>query len=114
MRRQMIASTVVALLLSTGLSYGGEPQGLPEEIMKELGALVGTWEFEGEFGDQSFKGRFSARWGPGKRYLIGNSRGSMGDVQTRGNSIMGWDPVKKQIVDCGFETLGLRLNVRTR
>ena len=42
-----VALAIVAVLLSAGLSYGGEKQtGVPDEVLKEREYVVGTWKME--------------------------------------------------------------------
>ena len=63
MKRLTIALVVVAIAFLGNVAFGQETAGIPDEIIKELDALVGTWKVEGKIGDKEQTGKFTCRWG---------------------------------------------------
>ncbi len=56
MKRLSIALAVTTAILIGNVAIAQEQTGVPEEIVKELGYLVGTWRFEGKLGDDVMSG----------------------------------------------------------
>ena len=75
---------------------------IPDDIVKEIGALVGTWEVTGRMGEEELEMTWSARWAPEKAYLV--TRLSFEKDGKRSNHIglIGWDPANKHVVDFHF------------
>ena len=63
MRRLSIALAAMALV-AIGLHHVAAAQeaAVPDEIIKELDGLVGTWESEGKVGGEEQTGGFTCRW----------------------------------------------------
>jgi hypothetical protein len=101
--------SAVAIFLGSQGSAEEQP-GIPEEIVKELNGLVGTWEVEGKIGGKEQTGSFTIRWAQTldkrKCCLIGRGLYEM-DGKTRSVvSLLGWNAAKKCIEDRGFDANG--------
>jgi hypothetical protein len=98
----------VACLPQTALSQ--EASGIPDEIVKELDSLVGTWESEGKVGDKEQSGGFTCRWArtdeKNKICLVGRFSYKTGDEVRSGTTLIGWNAAKKCIEDRGFDANG--------
>ena len=110
MRCLSIALALTAAILVGNVTVAQEPAGVPENIVKELDYLVGTWNAEGKVGDDESTGRFSCRWARlkdrKKVCLIGNWSYTVGGKTEIGANIIGWDAVRKCIEDRGFSDQG--------
>jgi hypothetical protein len=84
--------------------------GIPDEIVKELDSLVGTWESEGKVGDKEQTGGFTCRWArtdeKKKICLIGEFSYKTGEEVRSGVTLIGWNAAKKCIEDRGFDANG--------
>ena len=56
-------SITLAVILVGNLAIAQEQGGIPEEAAKELGYLVGSWNFEGKIGDDVMAGTVSVQMG---------------------------------------------------
>ena len=92
MRRIVIALAVVAVLLSAGLSYGGEKQaGVPKEVTEDLQFYVGFWSIEGKLGNAPFKGRAFFRMPAGDYCIIGTVSYRVEKRRESFSLVSGWD-----------------------
>ena len=98
----------VACLPQTALAQ--EASGIPDEIVKELDSLVGTWEAEGKIGDKKQSGEFTLRWArtddKKKICLSGRFLFVVDGKETRGVTLIGWNAGKQCIEDRGFDANG--------
>ena len=87
-----------------------EASGIPDEIVKELDSLVGTWEVEGKIGDKQQTGGFTLRWArteeKEKICLSGIFVYVVNGKESRGVTLIGWNAGKKCIEDRGFDANG--------
>lgn len=69
------------------------PETSPQDALKELEWLIGTWE------DQSDDGRVvtTIRWSPNRAFLIRSFAGYFDDREQQGTQVIGWDPRNRQI-----------------
>ena len=115
---------IVACLVANCVLFGSqwalaqEPVGVPDNIIKELKYLVGTWKIKGNIGDHEFESTTSYRWARNrdkKRYCLIATTLSKSDAAngtTAGADIIGWDAAKKQIVHHGFDSTGGCITLR--
>ena len=54
--------SVTAVFLGSAKTFADEQPGIPDEIIKEMDWLVGTWKAEGEVGGKTQAGEFTCRW----------------------------------------------------
>jgi hypothetical protein len=111
MKRLTIAFVGMAVALLGNVALGQEAAGIPDEIIKELDWLAGTWEVEGKVGDKVQTGGFTCRWGrtaedKKKICLMGQFSYKTGDVTRSGVTLIGWNAAKKCIEDRGFDANG--------
>lgn len=103
-----VLAIAAACLPQTALAQ--EASGIPDEIVKELGSIVGTWEVEGKIGDKKQTGGFTLRWArtdeKKKICLIGEFSYKTGEEVRSGITLIGWDAAKKCIEDRGFDANG--------
>jgi hypothetical protein len=110
--RRLSCTLVAAAVVVTGLHNVAAAQEvtIPDEIIKELDGLVGTWKSEGKLGGEEQTGGFTCRWGRSedkkKVCLIGHFSYTTGDEVRSGVTLIGWNAAKKCIEDRGFDVLG--------
>jgi hypothetical protein len=103
---------VAAAVVTVGLHHVAAAQeaAIPDEIIKQLDGLVGTWKVEGKVGDEQQKGGFTLRWARTddnkKVCLIGRGSYEAGGVTRSSVSLIGWNAAKKCIEDRGFDANG--------
>ena len=56
MKRLTLSLAVMAVAFLGNVAFGQEAAGIPDEIIKELDGLVGTWTVEGKIGDKEQTG----------------------------------------------------------
>lgn len=107
--RILTVPLVVFAVLCANL-HAQEPAGIPENIIKELDSLVGTWDTEGKVGDKVQKGRFTCRWvrteDKKKVCLIGHFSHTTEGATRSGVTLIGWNATEKCIEDRGFDAFG--------
>jgi hypothetical protein len=107
---RIATASIMALALLCGTAWGQEKPGIPEDIIKELDGLVGTWEVEGKIGDVTETGQFTCRWAnsdDGKKCcLTGRFSYKTGDKSRSGVTLIGWNAVCNCIEDRGFDVNG--------
>ena len=95
MRRCTIIATVCFVALSFGsvLAQQQAPTAVPEKVQAILGKMVGTWNVQGDPGEDgvALRGQSTLVWSPGGHYLLMNSRYKIGDIDGYDNAIVGWD-----------------------
>lgn len=110
MKRLAIAFVVLAVALLGNVTFGQEAAGIPDEIIKEIDTLAGTWKVEGKLGGKEHTGGFTCRWArtEDKKQvcLMGNFSYKTGDVSWSGVTLIGWNAAKKCIEDRGFDDNG--------
>ncbi len=110
MKRWAIPFLAVAVAFLGNLAFGQEAAGIPEEIIKELDGLVGTWQIEGKMGERKETGTYTCWWGrtvdKRKVCLVGRFSYKSGDSIRNGWNLIGWNAVKKCIEDRGFDANG--------
>jgi uncharacterized protein (TIGR02246 family) len=69
------------------------PETSPQDALKELEWLIGTWE------DQAEDGRVvtTIRWSPNRAFLIRSFAAYFDDREQQGTQVIGWDPRNRQI-----------------
>jgi hypothetical protein len=110
MKRISIALSVTTAILIGNVTIAQEETGVPEEIVKELSYLVGSWKVEGKRGDDEFGGTATYKWAPNKekhKYCLVTNWlvGPDGNIPP-GISIMGWNSANRCIVESGFDAQG--------
>ena len=112
MKRLTIALVAVAAAVAFlgNMVLAQEPVGIPEEIVKELDYLAGTWNVEGKVEGKEQTGGFTCRWArtadKKKVCLIGRFSYKTGDEARSGVTLIGWNAAKKCIEDHGFDANG--------
>ncbi len=110
MKRLAVPLLVVAVAFLGNGAFGQEATGIPEEIIKELDGLVGTWQIEGKVGGKDQTGSYTCWWGRSedkkKACLVGRFSYKSGDWTRSGMNLIGWNSVKKCIEDRGFDANG--------
>ena len=95
-----------ACLQQTALAQ--ESSGIPDEIVKELDGIVGTWKVE--LADPQQKGEITFRWerteNKEKICLSGRSFFVIDGRRLHGVSLVGWNAGKQCIEDRGFDANG--------
>jgi uncharacterized protein (TIGR02246 family) len=69
------------------------PVTSPQDALKDLEWLIGTWE------DQSENGRVvtTIRWSPNRAFLIRSFAANVDDQEQQGTQVIGWDARNRQI-----------------
>lgn len=69
------------------------PVTSPQDALKDLEWLIGTWE------DQTENGRVvtTIRWAPNRAFLIRSFAAYFDDQEQQGTQVIGWDPRNRQI-----------------
>lgn len=110
MKSISIPILAVTIAVFGNVALADDAPGIPDEIIKELGSLVGTWEVQGTVGDKTQTGGFTCRWAQSKEKrkccLIGKFSYTTGDELTSGMTLIGWNAAKKCIEDRGFDAQG--------
>lgn len=110
MKRLTIAFVGMAMTFLCNVTFGREEAGIPDEIVKELDGLAGTWEVEGKVGEKEQTGEFTLRWvrtqDKQKVCLMGRFSYKTGGVPRSGVTLIGWNAAKKCIEDRGFDANG--------
>ena len=87
-----------------------EANGIPDEIVRELDGIVGTWKFEGKLGDEEQVGEVTLRWertaDKKKICLSGRSVVVTNGKESHGRSLIGWNSGKNCIEDRRFYANG--------
>jgi uncharacterized protein (TIGR02246 family) len=96
-----VVSTFSALLVKEGdewlISHSHErdvpPPTSPQDALKDLEWLIGTWQ------DQSEDSQVitTVRWSPKRAFLVRSFTAQFADNELEGTQIIGWDPLNKQI-----------------
>jgi hypothetical protein len=107
---RIATASIMALALFCATAWGQETSGIPEDIIKALDGLVGTWEIEGKIGDATETGQFTCRWAKSddgrKCCLTGRFSYKKGDKTRSGVTLIGWNAVHNCIEDRGFDANG--------
>jgi hypothetical protein len=110
MKRLTIALVGVAVAFLGNTAYCQDTAGIPDEIVKELDGLVGTWKTEGKIGDKEQTGEFTCRWErteeKKKVCLRGRFSYKTGNDTRSGVTLLGWNAAKNCIEDRGFDANG--------
>lgn len=110
MKRLTIALIGVAVAFLGNVAFCQDAAGIPDEIIKELDGLVGTWNVNGKMGDHDVTGVITFRWprteDKRKCCLLGNFSFKTADGPKNGVTLVGWNAAKKCIEDRGFNTDG--------
>ena len=86
-----------AFLLAASMVVGqADKSTVPDDIIAELGRLVGTWQMTGKEGDDTFMAEYRHEWTPGK-YAVRFQSTWSGAWQGRGFGFVAWDNVKKEL-----------------
>lgn len=107
-----IATTfILATAVLCGTSRAQDTAGIPDDIIKELDTIVGTWEVEGKIGNKTQSNGFTLRWvrgDKGKKYcLLGRTYEMIDGVKKqKGITLIGWNAVENCIEDRGFNADG--------
>jgi hypothetical protein len=110
MKRLTLSLAVMAVAFLGNAVFGQEAAGIPDEVIKELDVLVGTWTVEGKIGDKEQTGEFTCRWerteDKRKVCLRGRFSYKTGDDTRSGVTLLGWNAAKNCIEDRGFDANG--------
>ncbi|MHB0960086.1 MAG: hypothetical protein ACYC0X_19875 [Pirellulaceae bacterium] len=110
MKRFTIPLVVAAVAFLSNAVFGQEAVGIPDDIIKELDVLVGTWKVEGKIGEKEVTGTCMLRWvrgEDGKKFcLLGRGTYKVDGKTKTSASLMGWNAAAKCIEDRGFDTEG--------
>ena len=109
MKQLTILSAALAVASAAELCLGQQQAALPEAYLKEQQYFIGTWSGKGKVGQVTVQAECSAQWAPGGHCLAFNGftwvQGQRQNV-LHWTFVSGWDPLKKQIVSCGFFSNG--------
>lgn len=94
--------TGLAVLLSTGLCYGGEDAKVPMEVLEDMQFYVGNWSIEGTVGDAPFKGRASFRMPRGNYCTIGTMSYRVEKRRQSLSLVCGWDSSTGEQTELGI------------
>ena len=90
MRRSVALATLV--LLASGVCFAGEKAQAPKELVEQYQFYSGDWTIEGTEGDTPIKGKASMRVPAGmESCLLGTESVRVGNEQTTGSFVTGWD-----------------------
>ena len=107
---RILTASVMLIAVLCSIARAQEPAGIPDDIIKELDLLAGTWKSEGKVNGKEQIGGFTCRWARGedrkKCCLIGRFSYTTGDETRSGVTLIGWNAAKKCIEDRGFDALG--------
>jgi hypothetical protein len=110
MKRLTLPLVVMTVAFLSNAVFGQEAAGIPDEIIKELDVLVGTWTVEGKIGDKEQTGGFTCRWmrtdDKKKCCLLGRGTYTTDGKTNIHVSLMGWNAANKCIEDRGFASDG--------
>ena len=111
MKRVTIVFVGMAVALLGNVTFAQEASGIPDEIIKELDSLAGTWVVEGKVGEQIQTGGFTCRWmrnreDKRKVCLMGQFSYETGGSARSGVTLIGWNAAKNCIEDRGFDANG--------
>jgi len=113
--KSMLA-TLLCLAVFTS-AQAQDPKGLPDNVRKELGRLVGTWKGEVNAGDQKVTATLTARWTKSKDALIWHwesplisTTNDAGSFTVKGTGLLGWDAHAKQLKELSFNNLSETIN----
>lgn len=110
MKRFTIPLVVAAVAFLSNEILGQEAGGIPDDIIKELDAFVGTWSVEGKIGEKEVTGTCRLRWVRGEDgkncCLSGFGKYTVDGKTKTFASLMGWNAAAKCIEDRGFDTEG--------
>lgn len=108
--KRVFSFVVTALALAGSPVQAQNSTGIPDEAIKALDGLVGTWKAEGKVGEAEQTGEFACRWrrGPdGKKCcLVGSFSYKTGETTTAGITLIGWNAARECIEDRGFDSDG--------
>ena len=91
------------LLLAASMVVGqAEESKIPQEVLKQLKYMEGTWEVVGNVENEEVRGIWSARWAPGKHCLLRRSEHEIGGESVIGVGVIGWDGVTETITEQVF------------
>jgi hypothetical protein len=79
---------------------------LPDSVRKEFQSYVGVWDGTIELEGEKTPAKWSASWAPGNHCLIIHEEYSVGGEPGKITALMGYDRIKKQVVNIGFRTDG--------
>ena len=96
--------TVIILVAFGHLAHADDI--LPEAAQKEMNSYVGTWEGTIDLDEKSSPARWTAAWAPGKQCLVIHEEYDFDDGTNKVTALMGYDRIKKQVVNLGFRTDG--------
>lgn len=83
---------------------------VPANVLAEMERRVGTWETEGKYLGQDFKGSTKVTWAPGKYCLFVHTKSD----RAAATGIVGWDPATNEIVETWYRPNGIRIENRLR
>ncbi len=107
-------STAFLLTASMVVSQADQSSPLPKNVAAWLQYEMGTWESKGKIGENSYAGKWSARWAPGKHCSMLTlssvpNRPEESAVQMTG--ITGYDPVSKRFIENSFWSNGAHYTI---
>ena len=111
MKRLTIALVVMAVAFLGNAVFGQEAAGIPDEIIKELDGLVGTWTVEGQDRRQGADRRVHLPVGYELRTrrrccLRGRVTYTTTEMTRAWRHLLGWNAAKNCIEDRGFDANG--------
>ncbi len=110
MRCLAIALVGAAVAFLGNVAFCQEKPGIPDEIIKELDSLVGTWKVEGKIGNKEQNGTYKCWWGrtedKKKVCLVGRFSYAGSESMRNGMNLIGWNATRKCIEDRGFDVNG--------
>ena len=102
--RYLLLHTIVAFV---ALAHPAQAEEiLPDAVQKEMDAYVGQWEGTIDLDGKSSPARWAATWAPGKQCIIFHEEYDLEDGTGKVTAMMGYDRIKKRVVNLGFRTDG--------
>ena len=101
----MIRTFLTLALFAIHPGVRGE-DSLPDSVRSEFESYVGVWEGTLTYRREATAARWTVAWAPGKQCLIFHEEYRVGGQPSKLTAIMGYDRIKKQVVNLGFRTDG--------
>jgi hypothetical protein len=108
MSRFVFSLVCITIVCLPSLCLGQADVKVPGNVLSEMGRRVGTWETEGKYLGQDFKGSTIVSWAPGKHCLVAHTKSQL----MAATGIIGWDPATNEIVETWYRPNGIRIENR--
>lgn len=116
MRRLILPSILLLMLIPTARTRAQSPATIPPEVTTTWSYLIGDWDVEGRVGSRPVTGTATFEWAEGKHCYLGRQTWEIGDDGRTIQLVLigGWDAAGGETVERGFSTFGDTATVRYR